>query len=107
MEPKHGQLNQLMNNTFRIFERKIIIRRIYGPVFIDGEWKRRSNKEIDELLSHENLVGLIKAMRIRWLRHNERMSEERMPKMILNAKIDSGRRRGRPRKRWMMILKVI
>ena len=31
--------------------------------------------------------------------HFERMSEERMPKMILNAKIDSGRRRGRTRKR--------
>ena len=29
----------------------------------------------------------------------ERMSEERMIEMILNAKIDSGRRRGRPRKR--------
>ena len=28
-----------------------------------------------------------------------RMNEERIPKMIPNAKIDSGRRRGRPRKR--------
>ena len=33
--------------------------------------------------------------------HIERMSEERMPKMILNAKIDSGRRRDGPRKRWI------
>ena len=32
--------------------------------------------------------------------HIERMSEERVPKMI-NAKIDSGRRRGRQRKRWI------
>ena len=31
----------------RVFEEKIISR-IYGPVFIDGEWKRRSNKETDE-----------------------------------------------------------
>ena len=29
----------------------------------------------------------------------ERMSEERMPKMIINVKIDNARRRGRPRKR--------
>ena len=49
----------------RVFERKII-HRIYGPVFIDGEWKRRSNKEIDELLGHENIVGFIKVLRIRW-----------------------------------------
>ena len=47
----------------RVFERKII-HRIYGPVFIDGEWKRRSNKNI-ELLGHENIVGFIKALRIR------------------------------------------
>ena len=66
----------------RVFERKII-RRIYGPVFIDGEWKRRSNKEIDELLNHENIVGFIKALGIRWLGHTERRSEERLPKMIL------------------------
>ena len=33
--------------------------------------------------------------------HNERTSEERMPKMILYVKIYSGRRRGRPRKRWI------
>ena len=32
-----------------VFERKII-RGIYGPIFIHGEWVRKSNKEICELL---------------------------------------------------------
>ena len=80
----------------RVFERKII-RRIYGAVFTDGEWKRRSNKVIDELLVHEIIVG-IRWLRIRWMGHFERMSEEGMHKMKLNVKIDSGRRRDRPRK---------
>ena len=59
------------------------------------------HKEIDELLGHENIVGFIKTLRIRWLVHIERMSEERIPKMKPNAKLDNGRRRGRPRKRWV------
>ena len=57
--------------------------------------------QIDEFLCHENIVGFIKMLRIRWLGHIERMSEERMPKMVLNAKIDSGRRRGQPKKGWV------
>ena len=43
----------------------MIISRIYGPVFIDGEWKRKSNKEIDEILGHENIVRFIKALRMK------------------------------------------
>ena len=63
--------------------------------------EKRTNKETDELLGHVNILGFIKALRIRWLGHIERLSEERMPKWILNANIGSGRRRGRPRKRWI------
>jgi hypothetical protein len=38
---------------------------------------------------------------MRWLEHVERMNNIRMPKMILSAKVEGGRRRGRPRKRWL------
>ena len=45
-----------------VFGRKLI-RRIYDPVFIDGELKRRSNKEIEELLGHEDrLFGRVVSM---------------------------------------------
>jgi hypothetical protein len=38
-----------------IFERKIF-RRIYGPKYEDGEWKIRTNRELEELSKGENVV---------------------------------------------------
>jgi hypothetical protein len=40
-------------------------------------------------------------MRIRWLGHVERMSNDKMPKMILNAKMEGDRKRGHQEKRWI------
>jgi hypothetical protein len=37
---------------------------------------------------------------MRWLGHVERMNN-RMPKMILSAKMDGGRSRGCPRRQWL------
>jgi hypothetical protein len=62
-----------------IFERKIF-RRIYGAKYEDGEWKSRTNRELEELTKEENIVKLIKGQRISWLGHLERMEEDRMPK---------------------------
>jgi hypothetical protein len=38
-----------------IFERKIF-RRIYGPKYEDGEWKNKTNRELEELNKGENIV---------------------------------------------------
>jgi len=38
-----------------IFERKIF-RRIYGPKYEDGEWKSRTNQELEELSKGENIA---------------------------------------------------
>jgi len=82
-----------------IFERKIF-RRIYGPKYENGEWKRRTNRELEEISKGENIVKWIKGQRISWLGHPDRMEEDRMPKKIFTEELEGLRRRGRHRKRW-------
>jgi len=82
-----------------IFERKIF-RRIYGAKYEDGEWKSRTNRELEELSKGENIVKWIKEQRISWLGYLERMEEDRITKKIFTEELEGTRRRGRPRKGW-------
>jgi len=82
-----------------IFERKIF-KIIYGPKYENGEWKSRTNRELEELSKGKNIVKWIKGQRISWLGHLERMEEDRMPKKISTQELEGTRRRGRPRKGW-------
>jgi hypothetical protein len=41
--------------TLLIFEKKMF-RRIYGPKYEDGEWKIRTNRELEYLNKGENIV---------------------------------------------------
>src|SRR5215469_12837688 len=77
-----------------------IFRRIYGPENENGEWKIRTNIELEEISKGENIVKWIKGQRISWLGHLERMEEDRMPKKIFNQKLEGTRGRRRARKRW-------
>jgi len=47
------------------FERKIF-RRIYGPKYEDGEWKIRTNRELEKLNKGENIVKWLKGQKISW-----------------------------------------
>jgi hypothetical protein len=78
-----------------IFGRKIF-RRIYGPKYENGEWRSRTNRELEEMSKGENMVKLIKGQRISWLGHLEKMEEDRMPKKIFTQELERTRRRGRP-----------
>jgi hypothetical protein len=80
-----------------IFERKIF-RRIYGPKYENGEWKSRTNRELEKMSKGESIVKWIKGQRISWLGHLDRMEEDRMPKKIFTQELERTRRRGRPRK---------
>jgi len=81
-----------------IFERKIF-RRIYGPKYENGEWKSRTNRELERMSKGVNIVKWIKGRRISWLGHLEIMEEDRMPKKIFTQEVEGTRRRGKTRKR--------
>jgi hypothetical protein len=83
-----------------VFERKIL-RRIFGPTQkADGEWRLKTNEELENVIKYENIVTHIKSKRLSWLGHVERMPNERVVKTIYKWKPYSVRPKGRPRLRW-------
>jgi hypothetical protein len=59
------------------FERKLL-RKIFGPTKeLNGLWRIKTNEELDDLIQRHNIIRFIKAQRLRWLDHVERMSKER------------------------------
>ena len=92
-------LTEKEEQVLLIFEREIF-RRICGPKYENGEWKSRTNRELEEMSKGEKIVKWIKGQRISWLGHLERMEEDRMIKKIFTQELEGTRRRGRPRKGW-------
>jgi len=70
-------------NNLRIFERQIL-RKIFGPANIDNVWRIRNNMEIDELIECADIVRFIKAQRIKWLGHIQRMNQARPTRKLLD-----------------------
>jgi sorting nexin-29 len=81
------------------FERKIL-RRIYGGVYENGHWRIRYNNELYSKYNDISLSNYIKLQRLQWAGHVQRMQEQRIPKRVLNGKMEGKRPRGRPRDRW-------
>jgi len=86
-------------NNLRIFERQIL-RQIYGPVNIDSVWRIRNNMKIDNLIERADIVRFIKAQRIKWLGHIQRMDQTRPARKLLDWKPMGTRSIGKPRQRW-------
>jgi hypothetical protein len=93
-------LTSEIENALRTFERKIL-RKITGPVQDRRGWRITYNEELEELIKNDDIVRFIKACRISWLGHVERMSNYAMPQRILYGKLFSIRKRGRPKNRWI------
>jgi len=83
-----------------VFERKVL-REIFGPTKErDGTWRIKTNDELDELIRHKNTINHIKAQRLSWFGHLQRMPEDRMVKKVHNWKAMLTRPLGRPKNRW-------
>jgi len=56
---RNHELKKKEEQVVLIFERKIF-RRIYVPKHENGEWKSRTNRELEEMSKGENIVKWIK-----------------------------------------------
>jgi len=94
-----GTVTAKDENNLRIFERRIL-RKIFGAVNIDSVWRIRNNMEIDNLTEGVDIVRFIKAQRIKWLGHIQRMDRARQTGKLLDWKPMGTRPVGRPRQWW-------
>ncbi|KAJ8918173.1 hypothetical protein NQ315_014039 [Exocentrus adspersus] len=82
-----------------VWERKIL-RKIFEGKRTEEGWIRRTNEEIKNLYGEASIGSVIRAQRLRWLGHIERMNNVRIPKLLMERTIGGKRRRGRPKARW-------
>ena len=58
-----------------MFERKIL-RKIYVPICVEGEYRCRMNQELYEVYVDIDIVKRITIQRLRWLGHVVKMNED-------------------------------
>jgi hypothetical protein len=91
-------LKELIIQKLLVFERKIL-RRIYGPTKENHIWRIKTNEELDKLIKHRNTVNYIKAQRLSWFGHVQRMADTRTVKKIFKWDLLTKRSQGRPKYR--------
>jgi hypothetical protein len=82
-----------------VFERKIL-RRIFGPTKENQIWRIKTNEEMDTLIKHRNIVNYIKAQRLSWFGHVQRMPDTTTVKKIFKWNPLTKGSQGRPKYRW-------
>jgi len=63
-------------------------------------WRARNNMQMDKLIEGADVARFIKAKRIKWLGHIQRIDETRPTRKLLDWKPMGTRPVGRPRQRW-------
>jgi hypothetical protein len=84
--------------VINIFERKVL-RKIYGPVLVNGQWRNRQNHEIYKFHKGNELTRNIRLRRFQWVGHVMGMMDETVSKKALKSYAEWRRPVGRPRRR--------
>jgi hypothetical protein len=93
-------LRGTVKNKLMVFQRKVL-REIFGRTKErDGTWRIKTNDELEKLIRHKNIINHIKAQRLSWFGHLQRMPKERMLKKVYKWKLMLTRPLGRPKNRW-------
>jgi hypothetical protein len=83
-----------------VYERKIL-RKIFGPTKENNSiWRIKTNKELDDLVKHWNIINYVKSQRLSWFGHVKRMPETIIVKKIYKWKPFTSTPVGRPKSRW-------
>jgi capsule polysaccharide modification protein KpsS len=80
----NGRLKLLRSSIGKmvlVFERKIV-RRIFGPTTENQIWRIKIIEKLNKLIKHKNIVNYIKAQRLSWFGHVQRMSDTGTDKKI-------------------------
>jgi len=59
-------------------------------------WRVKTNEELDKPIKHKNIINYIKAQRLSWVGHVQRMPDNRTVKKIFNWKPLTKRSQGKP-----------
>jgi hypothetical protein len=93
-------LEESIIQKLSVFERKIL-RKMFGPTKEDnGNWRIKTNIELDELIKLRNIINYVKAQRLGWFGHINRMAETSTVKKIHKWKPFTGRPVGKPKSPW-------
>ena len=81
------------------FER-MMLRKILGPVCVEGHWRSWYNDKLYEMYGDLTAVQRIKLARLRWAGHVVRMETDDPARKVFLGRPKGQRRCGRPKLRW-------
>jgi len=93
-------LKESIIQRLSVFERKIP-RTIFGLTKEDNViWRIKTNKDLDELINHWNIINYVKVQSLSWFGHINRMPETSIVRKICKWKPSTSRPVGRPKSQW-------